>query len=96
MISRIIEREVSRGLRAAIRPAIPYLRGVSWGVLLVALAAGLGAVSIVGFGLAVFFALTPSLGPAGAALALTGTGLVLAALFAWIGLHAIRPPREDE
>lgn len=95
MLARIIEREVEQGLKAALRPAARYLRGVSLGLLLVVIAAALGALSVVGLGLAVFFTLSANLGPTGAALAITGTGLVLALLSAAIGLHAIRPPRQD-
>lgn len=94
MIARIIEREVERGLKAAFRPAAEYLRAISLGMLLVGIAGALGVVSVIGFGLAVFFALVPSLGLAGAALTLTGAGLVLAAVVGGIGIVSIRPPRD--
>lgn len=95
MIARVIEREVERGLKAALRPAARYLRGVSVGLLLVAIAGGLGIVSVIGFGLAVFFALSPTLGPAGAALTLTGAGLLLTIILTFMGIQAIRPPRDE-
>ena len=94
MLARLIAREVDEGLKAGVRPAMRYLRGVAFGLVWLALATVAGTVTLVALGIALYLKLIALLGATTAALAVGGVGLVFTIVAAGLATTALHSPRD--
>lgn len=94
MLARLIAREVDEGLKAGIRPALRYLRGVAFGLVWLALATVAGTVTLVALGIALYLKLIAMLGVITAALIVGGIALVLTILGVSLANFHLHVPRD--